>query len=93
MCFILCPHQDSNLDRRFRKPLFYPLNYESELGKLYCNRWVYCSGNYSVKFCGVGELAVIVTWLWGKYKFCEKTSDPLLRSEQKPKLNKLVFRW
>lgn len=24
----LCPHQESNLDRRYRKPAFYPLNYE-----------------------------------------------------------------
>ena len=29
----LCPHQESNLDRRFRKPLFYPLNYESVVGE------------------------------------------------------------
>jgi hypothetical protein len=27
---ILCSHQGSNLDRRYRKPTFYPLNYESE---------------------------------------------------------------
>jgi hypothetical protein len=25
----LCSHQGSNLDRRYRKPTFYPLNYES----------------------------------------------------------------
>lgn len=25
----LCSHQESNLDRRYRKPAFYPLNYES----------------------------------------------------------------
>jgi hypothetical protein len=24
-----CPHQESNLDLRFRKPPFYPLNYGS----------------------------------------------------------------
>ena len=23
-----CPHRESNLDLGFRKPLFYPLNYE-----------------------------------------------------------------
>ena len=28
--FILCSHQESNLDRRYRKPVFYPLNYESK---------------------------------------------------------------
>ena len=28
--FHLCSHQESNLDRRYRKPAFYPLNYESE---------------------------------------------------------------
>ncbi len=27
---ILCSHQGSNLDRRYRKPTFYPLNYESK---------------------------------------------------------------
>ena len=26
----LCPHQELNLDLRFRKPLFYPLNYGSD---------------------------------------------------------------
>ncbi len=25
----MCSHQESNLDRRYRKPIFYPLNYES----------------------------------------------------------------
>ena len=25
----MCSHQESNLDRRYRKPAFYPLNYES----------------------------------------------------------------
>ncbi len=27
----MCPHQESNLDLRFRKPPFYPLNYEGFL--------------------------------------------------------------
>lgn len=27
-CGFLCPHQELNLDLRFRKPPFYPLNYE-----------------------------------------------------------------
>ncbi len=27
--FHLCSHQGSNLDLRYRKPKFYPLNYES----------------------------------------------------------------
>ena len=31
----LCPHQESNLDRRLRKPLFYPLNYEGVKRKNY----------------------------------------------------------
>ena len=26
------PHEESNLDLRFRKPLFYPLNYGGEKG-------------------------------------------------------------
>lgn len=25
-----CPHEESNLDLRFRKPVFYPLNYKGE---------------------------------------------------------------
>ena len=25
--FKVCTHQESNLDQRFRKPLFYPFNY------------------------------------------------------------------
>ncbi|GEM_PF-5462035 len=28
--FILCSRQESNLERRYRKPIFYPLNYGSK---------------------------------------------------------------
>lgn len=30
---LMCPRRESNPHRRFRKPMFYPLNYEDILGK------------------------------------------------------------
>ena len=31
---LLCPHQESNLDRKLRKLAFYPLNYEGNSFRL-----------------------------------------------------------
>ncbi len=46
-----CSHQESNLDLRYRKPKFYPLNYESKCFVLYQVKFVHrpsyrrCSGS------------------------------------------------
>lgn len=34
--FLLCSHQESNLDREFRKLIFYPLNYGSLILMMLC---------------------------------------------------------
>ena len=31
---LMCSHEESNLDHNFRKVVFYPLNYRSNLNKL-----------------------------------------------------------